>query len=68
MDKQLIVQVRPDGTVRAETVGMAGEECLDYITALEDLLDAETTESAFTADYHRVAAEQSVEGRQWETT
>ncbi|MGB4137004.1 MAG: DUF2997 domain-containing protein [Microbacterium sp.] len=51
MVKQLIVSLRPDGTVAAETAGMAGDECLTYISALEDLLDATTTQSAFTADY-----------------
>ncbi|MFC5931083.1 DUF2997 domain-containing protein [Cryobacterium melibiosiphilum] len=57
-DKQLIVQVRPDGTVHAETLGLYGAECLDYIAVLEDMLDAETTESSFTDAYGQVATEQ----------
>lgn len=55
MKRQLVVQVRPDGTVHAETFGMYGDECLDSIALLEDLLDAETVASTFTDDYHRVA-------------
>ncbi|RUQ99076.1 DUF2997 domain-containing protein [Labedella endophytica] len=57
--KQLVVQVRRDGTVHAETIGMQGAECLDYIAVLENLLEAETTESAFTDDYHRTGVDDS---------
>lgn len=49
--KQLVVTVRKDGTVHAETVGMHGEECLDYFAVLEDLLDAEVASSTYTADF-----------------
>lgn len=54
--KQLIVQVHKDGTVNAETIGMFGDECLDYISVLEDLLEAETVQSSYTADYRRIEA------------
>ncbi|MEJ1086897.1 DUF2997 domain-containing protein [Microbacterium sp. Mu-80] len=57
MQKQLIVNLRPDGSVAAETLGMTGDECLTYIAALEDLLDATTTSSSFTDDYAGVTAE-----------
>jgi len=57
--KKLVVQLRPDGSVAAETFGMTGPECLDYIEQLEALLDAETTSSQFTEDYTRVAAQAS---------
>ncbi|MBO3662118.1 DUF2997 domain-containing protein [Microbacterium stercoris] len=58
MTKQIIVRVRKDGTIDAETVGMHGAECLDYFATLEDLLDAETSSSAYTADYDAVSAEE----------
>jgi hypothetical protein len=57
--KQLIVNVRPDGTVHAETVGMYGEECLDYFAVLEDLLDATVDSSSYTEDYTATATGQS---------
>ena len=57
MTKQLIVRVHKDGTIDAETVGMHGAECLDYFAALEDLLDATTTGSAYTADYDKTTAD-----------
>jgi len=53
--KGLIVRVRADGTIDAETVGMYGAECLEYFDALEDLLGATTAQSQYTADYDRVA-------------
>lgn len=52
-EKQLIVRVHADGTIDAETIGMYGDECLEYFEALEDLLDAQTSSSAYTADYDR---------------
>ncbi|TFD57699.1 DUF2997 domain-containing protein [Cryobacterium suzukii] len=65
-DKQLIVQVRPDGTVHAETVGLYGNECLDYIAILENMLDAETTTSSFTDAYGQVAATQESTAQNWD--
>ena len=66
--KQLIVQVRPDGTVHAETIGMHGEECLDYIAVLENMLDAETTDSSFTDAYAQVAAVEDSTTQNWDGT
>lgn len=57
MTKQLIVNLRPDGSVAAETIGMTGDECLSYISALEDLLDATTTSSSYTPEHAGVAAQ-----------
>ena len=67
-EKQLVVQVRPDGTVHAETLGMHGEECLDYIAVLENMLDAEATESSFTEAYAQVASEQEASTSNWDGT
>jgi Protein of unknown function (DUF2997) len=53
--QQLIVTVRPDGAVSAETRNIFGTDCLDYITVLEDLLEAETVSSSYTEDYSRTA-------------
>ncbi|TFD34150.1 DUF2997 domain-containing protein [Cryobacterium cryoconiti] len=67
-DKQLIVQVRPDGSVHAETLGMHGNECLDYIAVLENMLDAETTASSFTDAYAQVEAQQESTAENWDGT
>lgn len=68
MQKQLIVNLRPDGSVAAETLGMTGDECLAYISALEDLLDATTSSSSFTADYAGVATETTTDLRDEDRT
>ncbi|MGC4805141.1 DUF2997 domain-containing protein [Micromonospora sp. DT233] len=52
---RVVVTVNPDGTVSAETQGVLGEGCLDYVAVLEELLGARTVRSAYTADRDRVA-------------
>lgn len=59
MAKKLIVNLRADGSVAAETVGMTGDECLSYISVLEDLLEATTTDSSFTEDYAGVSTSEA---------
>ena len=72
--EQVVVTVAPDGAVTAETRGIKGKACLDYIAVLEDLLEATTTSSAFTEEYEQTATststttdeqEVSRELRQW---
>lgn len=41
-----------DGNIFAETIGMKGKECLQYIELLEELLDAESIDSEFTSEYY----------------
>ena len=52
---RIIVTVGADGLVGAETVDILGDQCLDYIAVLEDLIGGEVSESAYTADYARRA-------------
>lgn len=52
---QIVVTVRPDGSVEAETQGITGPRCLDYIAVLEDLIAGTTAASAFTSDYRSTA-------------
>ena len=51
MSKRIAITINADGSIKAETLGIKGKTCLDYVPLLEELLDAETLESAFTADY-----------------
>lgn len=53
--KSITVRIHPDGTIEAETHGMKGEECLAYVSPLEDLLAAETIASHFTDEYREQA-------------
>ncbi len=54
MSRRIAVTINRDGSIKAETLGITGKTCLDYVPLLEELLDAETVESAFTADYQAV--------------
>lgn len=56
-EPRIVVTVAGDGTVSAETVGVTGPACLDYIEVLEDLLDARTVHSAYTAEYEQAAVD-----------
>ena len=54
MTRRIAVTINRDGTIRAETLGIKGKTCLDYVPLLEELLEAETVQSEFTADYQSV--------------
>ena len=49
--KQIRIKISPTGQIEAETLGMHGKECLKYVTLLEQMTDAVSTDSAFTEDY-----------------
>ncbi|MCM3409694.1 DUF2997 domain-containing protein [Metabacillus litoralis] len=51
-DKQIKIKITEDGNIFAETVGIKGKECLQYIELLEELLDAESIDSKFTQEYY----------------
>lgn len=51
MSKRIQLRVYPDGRIEAEVQGVPGKKCTDYIAVLEELLEAETIESAFTPEY-----------------
>ena len=50
-DKKVQIRITEDGKFFAETIGMKGKECLSIIEVLEELLDAETVDSDYTAEY-----------------
>lgn len=51
---QLIVRLRVDGTVQAETKHIHGDACVPFAAILEDLCDAEAIDSDYTSDYYAV--------------
>lgn len=53
MSEAFTVRIFPDGTVQAEVHGARGKRCTDYIAILEELLEAETADSAYTAEYQQ---------------
>lgn len=53
MSEAFTVRIFPDGTVQAEVHGATGKRCTDYIAILEELLEAETADSEYTAEYEQ---------------
>ncbi|WP_042462779.1 DUF2997 domain-containing protein [Neobacillus dielmonensis] len=54
MAKQLRIQIFQDGQIQAEVLGIKGKKCTDYISLLEELLEAETVDSEYTPEYYEV--------------
>lgn len=52
MAKQLRVQIFQNGQIQAEVLGIKGKKCTDYISILEELLEAETIDSEYTSEYY----------------
>jgi hypothetical protein len=50
-EKRIKLKISPDGQVQAETIGIRGKKCTDYIAILEQLLDAEAIDSERTPEY-----------------
>lgn len=40
MSKKLIIKIRKDGVVEAETKGIKGQKCEDYLKNIEELTDS----------------------------
>ena len=51
MSQRIIVEIQQDGQINVETKGIKGPKCRDYIRVLEQLLEAETIDSSYTAEY-----------------
>ena len=49
--KQIKLRICTDGKIEAETCGVKGKACLDYISVLERLTGAVTVDSDFTPEY-----------------
>ena len=49
--KKIKLRIYTDGKIDAETQGIKGKACLDYIAILEQLTGATTLDSDFTAEY-----------------
>lgn len=50
--KQIKIRISRDGEIQAETLGMAGKQCLKYISVVEKLADAVCDDSDFKPDYY----------------
>ncbi|AST90917.1 MULTISPECIES: DUF2997 domain-containing protein [Sutcliffiella] len=58
MSKKIKFEITPTGEIRVKTIGMKGEECLNYVELIERLADATTVDSSFTEEYYETKVEQ----------
>lgn len=56
--KQMLVRLFPDGRIEAETQGVKGQSCLQYMALLEQMMQATVTDSAFTKEFYETETEQ----------
>lgn len=49
--KQLKIRLFPNGMIQAETNGIKGKACLNYVKILEELTGARAVDSDYTEEY-----------------
>lgn len=59
-EKRIVLRIRPDGSVAAETRGIKGAQCLDWVEVIEKLAAARAVDSHLTSEYHEFAGEPEV--------
>ena len=64
MSQRVEIRIFPDGRVQAETGGIKGKACTNYIHILEELLDAVAVESKRTPEYFETEQIANTEIRQ----
>ncbi|MCM3443108.1 DUF2997 domain-containing protein [Metabacillus halosaccharovorans] len=52
MEEKIVVRIFPDGRIQAETKGIKGEKCTNYMKVLEEILSARTLESTYTEEFY----------------
>ena len=50
--KTISIRIYPDGVVQAETNGIKGKRCKDYIPIINRLISARYTEVELTSEYY----------------
>lgn len=50
--KQIILRIKQNGEIEAETKGIKGKSCLKYINQIEKMANAVTNDSRFTDEYY----------------
>lgn len=52
MEKRISIQIFPDGRIQAETQGIKGKKCTDYLQLLEEILEAEAVDSSYKPEFY----------------
>jgi len=52
MSEQLIIKIKKDGSIEAQTKGIKGKKCEDYIKVIEELTDSKVVKKEHTSEYY----------------
>jgi len=52
MSKKLIIKIKKDGTIEAETKGIKGKKCEDYIKIIEELTESKVLNVNHTPEFY----------------
>jgi len=58
--KKIQLRIYADGKIEAETLGIKGKSCLDYMKIIEKIADAQIVDSDFTGEYYENEASNNV--------
>ncbi|MDO5826257.1 MAG: DUF2997 domain-containing protein [Methanosphaera sp.] len=53
MSKKLIITIKKDGSIDAQTKGIKGKKCEDYIKIVEELTNSKSVNIEYTAEYNQ---------------
>ena len=59
--KQIQIRIYPNGQIQAETHGIKGKQCLNYINKIEQMANARIDDSDFTKEYYETEEQLVVE-------
>ena len=60
MQSEVQIKIYPNGEIQAETLGIKGKKCMQYIPVIEKLTNAVVTDSDFTPEYLETEVETDV--------
>lgn len=49
---QIEIKITPNGKIEAETHGVKGKKCMDYLKMIEQLTNAKVYDSDYTEDFY----------------
>lgn len=52
MTGKLIITIKKDGTIDAQTKGIKGKKCEDYVKIIEELTDSKVVNKEYTYEYY----------------
>lgn len=58
MSKKLIIKIKKNGSIEAETKGIKGKKCEDYIKVIEELTNSKLINKEYTKEFYEKEEEE----------